>query len=96
MLRVAEEEDDNDVVVFDDVIDAMADSLLDIEMQPTVLNVPDVPPKLPVRMKRPPKEIFYNESIRFAPKAPMPVLRQRCTCRADQSDTYDGRCYSLC
>lgn len=81
MLRVAEPDDACDDVCFDDVIDAMADSLLEIQMQPTIVQVPDQKPRLPPRIKKPPKEVFYNESIRFAPKAPMPVLRQRCTCR---------------
>lgn len=78
------DEDNEDEVTFDDMLDAMADSLLDLKTQPTIINVPDkkiVHQPTFKNVKKPPRELFYNDSIRFAPKPPMPVLRQLCTCR---------------
>lgn len=81
MLRVAAADDDCDEVQLGEMIDAMADALMEVQVQPTIINVPDLKPTLPPRTKKPPKGVFYKDSIRFAPKAPLPVLRQRCTCR---------------
>jgi hypothetical protein len=85
MLRVAEDEDDCGDVDFGEVLGAMADSLLEVKHEPVIVNVPDKKPSLPPMargsVRKPPKAVFYSESIRFAPRRPMPVLRQQCTCR---------------
>jgi hypothetical protein len=69
-------------VAFDEVLSAMADSLFNLTTQTQIVQIPD---KIPIhqlqQIKKPPREIFYKESFKFAPKPPKPILRQICTCR---------------
>ena len=72
--------EEEDEVNMSELLDAMADSLLDVKFIPKGVEIPDKPPIAPVVMSKPPREVFYRESIRFAPRPPKPVLRQQCTC----------------
>lgn len=75
-------------VCIDDVLGAMVNSLLEVKYVPPALDTITLAAKKAakssslstIRVVKPPKEVFYRESIRFAPKPPKPVLRQRCTC----------------
>lgn len=81
MSRVTSAKVLDEDVNMSELLDAMADSLVGVKFVAKGADVADKPPAAPVIMAKPPREVFYRESLRFAPKAPLPVLRQQCTCR---------------
>lgn len=65
-----------------DVLSAMAQTL--IKKGAYTYHVPvvaDPPVKVYAEDKKPPREIFYRQTVTFATKLPPPVLPKRCTCQ---------------
>ena len=81
--------DADEAVHFDDVLAAMAESLVETiagDSKALVFQVKDKPDvkhefNLPVTARRPPREIFYRQTVTYAQELPKQVGRLRCSCK---------------
>ena len=81
--------DADEVVRFDDMLAAMAESLVETiagDSKALLFQVKDKPDVrhefcVPVTARRPPREIFYRQTITYAQELPKQVGRLRCSCK---------------
>jgi len=63
----------------EDIFAAMAESLVETESLFRVKQMPDPADKTHIRLK-PPREIFYRNTLTYTTKLPPPPVPKRCTC----------------
>ncbi len=81
--------DADEAVHFDDVLAAMAESLVETiagDAKALLFQVKDKPDvkhefNVPVTARRPPREIFYRQTVTYAQELPKQVGRLRCSCK---------------